>query len=33
MILTERSTEQGLLVTACDPEILGDTFETDDVSL
>jgi hypothetical protein len=33
MILTERSTEQGLLVTACDPEILGDTFETDEVSL
>lgn len=33
MILTERSTEQGLLVTACDPEILGDTFETEEVSL
>lgn len=33
MILTERQTEQGLLVTACDPEILGETFENDEVSL
>ena len=33
MILSERSTDQGLLVTACDPEVLGETFEDGDVSL
>jgi hypothetical protein len=33
MILTERSTRQGLLVTACDPEILGERFESGEVSL
>jgi len=31
MILTERHTDRGLLVTVCDPEVLGETFETDDV--
>lgn len=33
MILSERSTEQGLLVTAVDPEVLGETYEDGDVSL
>ncbi|MFB6114258.1 MAG: DUF424 domain-containing protein [Halodesulfurarchaeum sp.] len=33
MLLTERQTEQGLLVTACDPDVLGETFEDENVSL
>jgi len=33
MILTERETEQGLLVAVCDRELLGKTFEDGDVSL
>ncbi|MFB6111123.1 MAG: DUF424 domain-containing protein [Halobacteriaceae archaeon] len=33
MILTERETDQGLLVTVCDRGILGETFEDGDVSL
>ncbi|MFB6069062.1 MAG: DUF424 domain-containing protein [Halobacterium sp.] len=31
MILTERETERGLLVTVCDPDVLGETFETEAV--
>ncbi|NIB98219.1 DUF424 family protein [Halobacterium sp. R2-5] len=26
MIVSERQTERGLLVTACDPDVLGETF-------
>ena len=33
MIVSERQTDQGLLVTACDPDVMGETFEDDDVSL
>ncbi|MFB6184528.1 MAG: DUF424 domain-containing protein [Haloarculaceae archaeon] len=33
MILNERETEQGLLVSVCDPDVLGETFEDGDVSL
>jgi hypothetical protein len=33
MILNERSTDDGLLVAVCDPDILGETFEDGDVSL
>lgn len=33
MIRTERETDQGLLVTVCDADILGETFEGEDVSL
>ncbi|MFB6103975.1 MAG: DUF424 domain-containing protein [Halobacteriaceae archaeon] len=33
MIRTERETDQGLLVTVCDPDVLGETFEDGDVSL
>lgn len=33
MILKERKTEQGLLVSVCDPDVLGETFENGDVSL
>ncbi|MFB6267294.1 MAG: DUF424 domain-containing protein [Halodesulfurarchaeum sp.] len=33
MILTERQTDRGLLVTACDPDVLGETFEDGEVSL
>jgi hypothetical protein len=33
MILTERETDQGLLVTVCDREIVGETFEDEEVSL
>ena len=33
MIVSERETDQGLLVTACDPDVLGETFEDGDVSL
>jgi hypothetical protein len=31
MILTERQTDRGLLVAACDPDVLGETFENGDV--
>lgn len=33
MIRTERETDQGLLVTVCDADILGETFESDEVTL
>lgn len=33
MILRERKTERGLLVSVCDPDVLGETFENGDVSL
>ena len=33
MLLRERSTQEGLLVSVCDEDVLGDTFETDEVSL
>ena len=33
MILTERHTDRGLLVTVCDRDVLGETFEEDAVSL
>lgn len=33
MLLTERHTEEGLLVAVCDPDILGETFEGGEVSL
>ena len=33
MILTERRTEQGLLVSVCDPDVVGETFENGAVSL
>lgn len=33
MILTERETDQGLLVTVCDSDIIGETFEDGEVSL
>lgn len=33
MILRERKTDRGLLVSVCDPEVLGETFESGDVSL
>jgi hypothetical protein len=33
MILTERETERGRLVTVCDEGVLGETFENGDVSL
>ena len=33
MILSERQTEQGLLVTVCDADALGETFENGSVSL
>lgn len=33
MILKERSTEQGLLVSVCDADVLGETFENGEVSL
>lgn len=33
MLLRERQTEQGLLVSVCDPGIVGETFESDGVSL
>lgn len=33
MIRTERETDQGLLVTVCDADILGETFEDENVSL
>jgi hypothetical protein len=33
LLLSERDTQEGLLVAVCDPDILGETFENDDVSL
>ena len=33
MILNERETDDGLLVSVCDPDILGETFENGPVSL
>ncbi|MFB6110478.1 MAG: DUF424 domain-containing protein [Halodesulfurarchaeum sp.] len=33
MILSERRTDRGLLVTVCDPDVLGETFEDGSVSL
>jgi hypothetical protein len=33
MLLNEHDTTQGLLVTVCDADIVGDTFENGDVSL
>lgn len=33
MILSERRTDRGLLVTACDPDVLGETFEDGSVSI
>jgi hypothetical protein len=33
MILKERKTERGLLVSVCDEAVLGETFENGDVSL
>ena len=33
MIVTERETEKGLLVTVCDADVLGETFEEDEFSL
>jgi hypothetical protein len=33
MILNERSTDDGLLVAVCDPNVLGETFQEGDISL
>lgn len=33
MILRERDTQEGLLVAVCDDDVLGETFETGNVSL
>ncbi|MFB6300197.1 MAG: DUF424 domain-containing protein [Halobacteriales archaeon] len=33
MLVQERQTQQGLLVTACDRDILGETFEDGEVSI
>jgi hypothetical protein len=33
MILTERDTDEGLLVAVCDDDVLGETFEDGEVSL
>lgn len=33
MILNERRTDEGLLVSVCDPEVMGETFEDGPVSL
>jgi hypothetical protein len=33
MILRERQTREGLLVSVCDTDVLGETFENGDVSL
>jgi len=33
MILNERDTDEGLLVSVCDPDIIGETFEDGPVSL
>jgi hypothetical protein len=33
MILTERHTDRGLLITVCDPDVLGETFEEGEITL
>jgi len=33
LLLNERETEEGLLVSVCDADVLGETFENGDVSL
>jgi hypothetical protein len=33
LLLTERDTDEGLLVSVCDADVLGETFENGDVSL
>ena len=33
MILNERETDEGLLVSVCDPDVMGETFENGPVSL
>jgi hypothetical protein len=33
MLLQERTTQEGLLVSVCDEDVLGDSFETSDVTL
>ncbi|WP_262179936.1 DUF424 domain-containing protein [Haloarcula laminariae] len=33
MILNERETDEGLLVSVCDPDVMGETFEDGPVSL
>ena len=33
MLLNERDTDEGLLVSVCDPDVLGETFGNGDVSL
>ncbi|SFR89464.1 hypothetical protein SAMN05216559_0633 [Halomicrobium zhouii] len=33
MLLNERETDEGLLVSVCDPDVLGETFENGKVSL
>ncbi|MFC7026627.1 DUF424 domain-containing protein [Halomicroarcula sp. GCM10025324] len=33
MILNERETNEGLLVSVCDPDVMGETFEDGPVSL
>jgi hypothetical protein len=33
MLLNERETDEGLLVSVCDPDLLGETFEDGPVSL
>jgi len=33
MILNERDTDEGTLVSVCDPDVLGETFENGKVSL
>jgi len=33
MLLNERDTKEGLLVSVCDPDVLGETFENGEVSL
>ena len=33
LLLSERDTKEGLVVAVCDPDVLGETFEDDAVSL
>jgi hypothetical protein len=33
MLVTQRDTPEGLLVSVCDPEVLGETFENGSVSI
>jgi hypothetical protein len=33
LLLNERKTQKGLLVSVCDADVLGESFENDDVSL